>query len=514
MLKRILAALAFSLLASAPLAANPQSDAQVLAGVEALQKGRHAEALDRFDKAVAADSNDAEAHFFRGFALNELKRPAEALEAVEASRKLGGRHPQMPYEKGRAYFRLGRWFEAAREFEQYELWSPGQAATSVYLGRSYLFLGELGKAQTHLDEAVRRDAALAPNLKGLFGVIEQYRVDPKGAREILEAMRREASGLPETPAEEAPVEAVPPPPEEPEEIEPKDLFTATARGEAGYNSNAVIVGVGRELPLGVPQRHASFARGLVGFRYERKVDEATGVQAAGSYTHTEFETFDELRQDDTVVSLGARRTLTRRVAFSFGGSNRYTQVGNKPYWNRVSVRPSVAWWHARSSVAELSFEEARISYFPTVAQVFNRDGTSTFWTLADYWTLDLWPWGDGKLKGRIGATLSDHHTQGDDFDSEGADYWAGITFPLPRDIALDLAYANGRERFDHPNSQADVLGTRRRDALDAYDAQLGVPLIKERLRLSLRYTAIDNNSNVGLYHYNQEIISFGIEYKM
>ncbi len=506
--------------AGAASAATPESDKLVIAGVEALEKKRNAEALSCFERALAIDSRDAEAHFFRGFALNELDRPADAIEAIERSYALGGRHPQMPYEKGRAYFRLERWFDAAREFEAYERGSPGQAATSVWLGRTYLFLGEIGKAETSLREAIRRDASLEPDLAGLLAVVAQYRIDPKGSRAVLEEMRRVEAGRSGLPPPERQVEAPDPEPErlevEPEPDEkPADTLTLTARFDAGYNSNAIILGFGRELPQGVTQKHAAYVRGSAGFRAERKIDPLTTVSAGYSYTKTVFDTFEELEQDDNLVSVGFRRYVTSRIGLAVGGTDRYTQVGKKGYWNRVGVRPSVSWWHARTSVAELSYEEAQVYYFPSVSRVFNRDGSSGTWTLADYWTLEeAWPWGDRKLKGRLGATLSRHHTDGDDFDSEGTDYWAGLTFPLPGEVALELSCARLRERYDHVNSRADVAGTRRRDTGDVYDIQLSMPLGGEGVRGFVRYGATDNDSNVSAYNYNQYIASFGIEVKM
>lgn len=510
----------FCALALAASAATPESDKLVISGVEALEKGRHAEALSCFEKALAIDPRDAEAHFFRGFTLNELERPDDALEAIERSRALGGRHPQMPYEKGRACFRLERWFDAAREFELYEQWSPGQAPTSVYLGRSYLFLGEIGKAEGKFREAVRRDASLAPDLTGFFAVIEQYRVDPKGTRTVLEEMRRAAAGISELPPPERQVEAPDPEPErvviEPEPDErPTDTLTATARVDAGYNSNAIVLGLGRELPLGVSRRHSTYLRASAGFRAERRVDPLTTIAAGYSYTKTYFDSFDELEQDDNLVSVNFRRYVSARWGLSLGGTDRYTQVGQKSYWNRVGVRPSVSWWHTKTSVAELAFEEAHLSYFPSVSKAFSRDGSSGIWTLADYWTFDrVWPWGDRKLKGRIGATRSGYHTEGDDFDSKGTDYWAGTALPLGWDLTLDLSYTRLRERFDHANSRAEIAGTRRRDTGDVYDIQLSMPLGQEGVKGYVRYGATNNDSNVGAYSYNQYVASIGVEIKM
>ncbi|MEK7765080.1 MAG: hypothetical protein AAB368_02470, partial [bacterium] len=57
----------------------------VAGAAELSQQARFVEALGELDRAVAADSSHAEAHFMRGVVLNRLGRRAEAAEELEAA---------------------------------------------------------------------------------------------------------------------------------------------------------------------------------------------------------------------------------------------------------------------------------------------------------------------------------------------------------------------------------------------------------------------------------------------
>ncbi len=490
---------------AASCAASEASRQAVQEGIGALERKSYESALASFSKAAAADPRDGAAFFYKGFALNQLGRSNEALAALAEAQALGGGHADLPFEQGRSLFRLGRWYEAAQMMERYEEAVPGRASTSLYLGRAYFFLGDLTRAERNFKEAIRRDPSLAASLAEFLALVDRYRADPAWGHRLTAYLRREITGEKELTEEEeiaaalAALKAAAP-------VEGHSTLNATVHIEGGYNSNAIVLGVGRELPQGVPQKHAFFARESLTLRHAWAMRAGAGASLAYTYTRTDFETLDEIAQDDNLLTFDLRRRFGEHFGAAVRATERYTQVDRSGFWNHVALRPSAAFWHAGDAVAELSWEHARLSYFPSVAEALDRDGASDTLALTEYLTMF-----QGKVKPRAGVSLGRNRTDGSDFDSKVFTAWAGAALPLPGEITVDVAYAASRERFDHPNTLHDpAFGERRKDTVEFVDLQMRRPSWRGA-EGSIRYTLTDTGSNVGIYQYDQSIYSFSID---
>jgi tetratricopeptide (TPR) repeat protein len=168
----------------------------IVQGAADLKAEKYDEALKKFESASKADPKDAEALYFEGAALNRLARPKEALEQLEKAGAMGFKGPGLAFDTGWALLRLARWIDAIVQLEYFEKTVPGRGKTSEFLGRAYLGLREYDKAESKLQEAIRRDPALKPTGLLFLAAIEQERKNLAAARVYLETLLRE---VPESP---------------------------------------------------------------------------------------------------------------------------------------------------------------------------------------------------------------------------------------------------------------------------------------------------------------------------
>jgi tetratricopeptide (TPR) repeat protein len=128
--------------------ASPASRQLVQEGLAEMQARRFAAALEKFEAAAQADPADARTvYFFQGAALNRLARHAEAVTRLDRAIQMGSPHPELAFETGWALLRVGRYQDAIVQLEQAERQRPGRGQTSEFLGRAYLALGDLARAE-------------------------------------------------------------------------------------------------------------------------------------------------------------------------------------------------------------------------------------------------------------------------------------------------------------------------------------------------------------------------------
>jgi len=104
-------------------------------GFDAAQRGDLRGALRYFDKAVAGDPYSAEAWNNKAFALANLNRNEEAVEACDRAIALRPSYPDPWDIKGRCLGRLGRYAEAVPVIERYIELAPPQHADRVAQAR-------------------------------------------------------------------------------------------------------------------------------------------------------------------------------------------------------------------------------------------------------------------------------------------------------------------------------------------------------------------------------------------
>lgn len=160
-------------------------------GLGELRAGSYADALESFESAGKGAPGDAEALLLQGAALNRLGRTAEALPRLERARAAGLDGPLLALERGWSLLGAGRWQEAAAELERSERARPGVGATAEGLGRAYLGLGNLERAEGWLLATIERDTALEPDALFLLALLERQRKNPEAGRRYLDRIRDE-----------------------------------------------------------------------------------------------------------------------------------------------------------------------------------------------------------------------------------------------------------------------------------------------------------------------------------
>jgi tetratricopeptide (TPR) repeat protein len=173
-------------------AASPQSHQLVLTGHADLNAGKYQEALKKFDAAIKADPNDAEAVYFSGAALNRAGRFKDALSRLQGAFAMGYRQPGLAFDSGWALLRLGYWAEAIAQLEYFERNIGGRGKTSEFMGQAYLGLRQYDQAEAKLKEAVQRDADLKPTVLLYLALLERERKNPAAAEGYLETLLNEA----------------------------------------------------------------------------------------------------------------------------------------------------------------------------------------------------------------------------------------------------------------------------------------------------------------------------------
>lgn len=103
---------------------------------------RYAEAVERFDRAVALDPRHAAAWCNRGLALRALDRYDEALASQERAAALVPRHPLIQYNLGVALRDACRTDDAARAFEEAIRLAPDLAEAHLNLAHCLLMDGD------------------------------------------------------------------------------------------------------------------------------------------------------------------------------------------------------------------------------------------------------------------------------------------------------------------------------------------------------------------------------------
>jgi superkiller protein 3 len=114
------------------------------------QLGKPDRALELADQALQGNASNAEARFYRGLALYDLKRRDEAIAAFEHVLKDGGRRPEVYASLGTAYLEAGRVEDAIASLTEGVKLDPSRPEPMVSLARAYRLKGQLARADAAL----------------------------------------------------------------------------------------------------------------------------------------------------------------------------------------------------------------------------------------------------------------------------------------------------------------------------------------------------------------------------
>ncbi len=496
-----IALIIFTLLPALALA-SPESRELIRQGIADSKAGKDDEALKKFEAASRADPNDAAAFFFQGTALNRLARFKEALEKLEKAKAMGSKHPELAFETGWSLLRVGRFKEAVSELEAYEKGRPGRGKTSEFLGRAYLVLGELDKAEAKLKEALQRDPSLKPNVLYALAQLERRRNNREASLRYLDTLLKEApdSPLARTVREESARLAA---------AREKPWHVGFSVG-GGYDSNVIQHG-DKALSLPDTKKRSPFGHFTVGGSYNWRLPREDLLSfgyrfAADTYDHTTHK-FD---LSDHLGVINYRHIFSQKLTGEVRTSNEFRRLGGSNFNNQWLLRPALAYrltdWAGTELAVTNAVSKYYLPFFKGVgAHDRDRDNHSHTLSLTPFFRVP-----GTQLTGALGYFHDWHQAVGTDYDYQGNGLTAALSHPLPWQIIGQLSYSHSWDRYKHKNTFDLSDGVfNRRDDIDDVTVLLHRPIF-EWLRAYVRFDYTNDQSNIRPFDYKRNITSAGL----
>lgn len=119
------------------------------------ERGEYMKALVEAEKAIAIDSNHANAHVLLATLLYYAGRPKEGMERIKKAMKINPHHPyNYPFHLGQAYFILGEYQEAIVALEQGLATNPSSERMRVWLAAAYALDGRKEDAKWEAEQVL------------------------------------------------------------------------------------------------------------------------------------------------------------------------------------------------------------------------------------------------------------------------------------------------------------------------------------------------------------------------
>lgn len=166
--------------------ASEQSELLYSQGLVEFHATHYSEALQLFEKAVAADPSDIYAHYYRGVTQGRLNNFAAAVSDLRVALAAKPDLDQGALELGIALVQTGANQDAIGWLQQAQRVAALDADASFFLALAQLRLGELNAARENLHRAVEHDPQLAVPARYYLGVAAYQAHDLPVAREHFE----------------------------------------------------------------------------------------------------------------------------------------------------------------------------------------------------------------------------------------------------------------------------------------------------------------------------------------
>ncbi len=478
--------------------ASPQSERLTAQGVEHLEAGRYREAIEAFNTAVKADAKDLRPVFFQGVALNRLGAYREALALLARLEKLGVRHADMDFEIGWSLMGLRQPRECVRRLERFDKAQPGRAQTSEFIGRCYLLLGELEKAESAFAEAVRRDPRLQSTVDLAMAAVERARNRPDATRERLESAARA-----ETQTGRALREIVGPPPAA--TLVPKPLRLGISFS-GGYNDNAIGLGSTIPLPADISRKGTYFVRATLNASYTHAFSENTAGVLGYALLVDRYDHLHAVDLNDVFIYGDVVHRVSNTVGLSFRLSNEFTTLAGQRFRNLVTARPAVSLKLTPRSVTEFAYAYAKNDYMGSVPIVFSRDGDSSAVTLTHLFQVP-----DTRVSGALSGSYTRYRAEGNDFTFDAYSATASVRYDFTERVSGVLGVGYTGYDYANANSVSPPAGFAfaREDEQLLLFAQLVGPL-SDVWRWFIQGQRIRNRSNIAFYDFTQNTVSVGV----
>jgi len=150
----------------ADLPITPSLSAPAIAEGAVLQRsGDHAKAVESFDRALAIDARQTDAHLLRCRSLAGLRRYDDALAACSAALEAAPRNAEVLRDRGHYFLNAGRFDEGLADLLQADSFSRGDRGVFYHLGLAYYFTGDFARAATAFERCVDASTTAAATIE-------------------------------------------------------------------------------------------------------------------------------------------------------------------------------------------------------------------------------------------------------------------------------------------------------------------------------------------------------------
>lgn len=476
------------------------------------EKGRCQDALPLLRRAREIADDHARTALLEGECAIKLRRYEEALAPLERAKQLDPALAEVDLFLAIALYHLDDLGAARRALAEAERALPGRAEVHLYRGLLLIHEANALEAAAALERASSIDSqAVEPIASYYAGLAWESAQERERAQAALQRVLQQAPGS--VWAEHATralkqMEGA---------RERRWWFSATAGME--YDDNVVLRGSGVEQPNGIS--NDDDGRGVWSFNggYEVYRDELWTLGLLGAYTgsaHTDLREFD--LQSPSVAGWLDRK-LTDRTLLRLQSDFEYVWYDTEKYLASTGV--STTLFHDfgdagsgsgffRFTDENYRFESDDVSPGPPSVPDLGRARNFSGQEYAVGFDYSRFFGEETLARGGFRYRHFDSHRE-NTFD--GYEFVLGVFRELPYQLSMDLSVSFEYRPYHHPSTFEDPSGnvpatfdsSDRSETTWLFATALERPLT-ELLTGSIRYSYLDNNSNVDVYDYDRHII--------
>ncbi|GIW45378.1 MAG: hypothetical protein KatS3mg077_2660 [Candidatus Binatia bacterium] len=472
-------------------------------GLVAFHQAQWSEAVAQFDRALALDSKDARARYYRGLARARMGDTQGAIEDLEQALR---DQPDLPHawlDLGIAYLSAGRLNDARAALERAVERGQERHVAQFFLGLVLYRLGNDARAaellrQAQADPEVRLPATYYGGLLSIrLGQTQEGRaLMDTVAREASTAEIGEAAARYLTESQLGRLRGT------------ERRWSARGRVAFEYDSNVTLgpSTVTIASPRDVTEKSDGRVVALAGLRYRFLEDSPFDV--AGGYELSQSVHFDLTRFDlqGHRLSLAVTKRDGRWAYGLAGGYNAFF-LNYQSFFHEGLATPWVTWQWAESAATQ-AFVNFRARDFLRAPYDPGRDALHYAPGLRQYFAL-----GDPRRVLSLGYRYVVEDTvsggpQGRTFAFQGHALDAELGWLVADTVHLEAGYVYRRDDYDNRES---AFGERKRSD-DGHQFALGLSYpLTDYLAWTIAYIGQRHDSNERLFEYDRHIVSTGLQ---
>jgi tetratricopeptide (TPR) repeat protein len=469
-------------------------------GVKAFQAGQFQKSLELFQQVHKDRPTHALVNFYLGVTLKALGRSPEAASFLAEALARDPELKETHYHLGVTYYQTKQFEKALAAFQAAQKSFPKQGVLYYYEGLILLELNRPEEALGPLSKAGELDAAFRTRTTFLRGVAH-FRL---GQAEEAKAAFREVKTLePDSPlvgdAEKnlAALDVAARPPKR---------FSFTLSSGFQYNDNVILEPNGFSIlaggtPTGPPvNTRIEDGVGNVSFRGEYRHPLGERLEAGVSYAtyaafHSNLSSFN-LNSHNPGAYLGFRYApFYLRAEYDY----LFSFFGSKSSVSFHSVGPTLYFSPHPLLMTQVQYRFKDKTFFANRG----RDSDAHVITANQFFYI-LGPGGYV----RLGYQYEDENSRREAYESEASVYSGGLLLPLPWDVSFATNASFENREYDNDFFS---LGVRDEDLLSV--STTFSKKLWDGVGVSLSYTLMSNDSNIGDFDYDQNIYGVNVTYE-